>query len=126
MSKCCTSPMKRLKRTRKRLACKSQQRWGLKRVSPKQKGFCPLIIPSALLVVSALVNPGIVELERPLQTIWKISIKEEMEAQRKMANVQGLMTVLVMEYLLDLDSELSRALESGGEGLTYCFPGVSF
>lgn len=42
-----------------------------------------------------------------------------------MANFQGLMTILVREYLLNLDSELSQVLEFGGEELIYCFPGMS-
>lgn len=49
-----------------------------------------------------------------------------MEAQRKIAKFQGLMTVLVIGYLWTLDSELSQAGESGGEELIYCFPGASF
>lgn len=62
-----------------------------------------------------------VEIEGPLEATWEVPINKEMEAQRDKANFQGFKTVLVREYLVDLDSELSQGWEFGGEELIYFF-----
>lgn len=73
-----------------------------------------------MLVVSFLVNPGMLELARPLGTLWEISVNE-LKAQRDKAYFQSLKTVLVREYLLNLQSKLSQRWKFGGKKLIYIF-----
>lgn len=71
-----------------------------------------------MIVVSFLVNPGKLELERPLGTFWEISMNE-MKAQENEASFQGLKTILVKEYLLNLDSKLSQSWKFGDKELFF-------